>query len=271
MENNNKNIEIRLIYIIMFVALVTVGAVKVVKTYNNYKIGMIEKSCIGAINSSEEIQVLNIAKRENGSITTRSQNITRGSREEELVKIETNIVNEEFADSTDMEVEENAPAPVEEQVIEPSISISDVKISKSMDLTQRTGLSRKDFIDLISGLKVDTSGFFEENAGLIYDLCEEYSLNEIFFCGLISAESAWNIAQNHRNTHNYISLMSNGKLKYFPSVEAGLREAARVLHVNYLTPGGKFYHGKTLKGVQTKFCPNSGWIDLVYGRMKQII
>jgi len=41
---------------------------------------------------------------------------------------------------------------------------------------------------------------------------------------------------------------------------------------NYLTEGGKFYHGKTLYGVKTKFCPvSSTWVELVYGRMQQIM
>ena len=152
-----------------------------------------------------------------------------------------------------------------------TISISQVKISKSMNLTKRTGLSRKDFIKLMSGVRADTSGFFEKNAGKIYDLCEKYSINEIFFCGLISAESGWNIASNHRRTHNYISLMRNGKLISYGSVNEGLEVAAQKLHYNYLTPGGKFYHGKTLAGVKTCFCPSSSWVGLVYGRMQQIL
>lgn len=152
------------------------------------------------------------------------------------------------------------------------ISINQVKISKTMDLTKRTGLSRKDFIKLMSTVKADTSGFFRENAGTIYDLCEKYSINEIFFCGLISAESGWNIASNHRRTYNYISLMSKGKLIRFSSVKNGLEVAAQKLHNNYLTPGGRFYHGKTLAGVKTNFCPaSSTWVSLVYGRMQQII
>ena len=152
-----------------------------------------------------------------------------------------------------------------------TVSISQVKISRNMNLTKRTGLSRKDFIKLMSGVKADTSGFFEKNAGKIYDLCEKYSINEIFFCGLISAESGWNIASNHRRTHNYISLMRNGKLISYGSVNEGLEVAAQKLHYNYLTPGGKFYHGKTLAGVKTCFCPSSSWVGLVYGRMKQIV
>lgn len=173
------------------------------------------------------------------------------------------VVEEE---TTEQVVEETVPT-------EPATTpIEEVTISKDMDLTVRTGLSRDDFILLISGVKEDTSNFFEENAGLIFDVCEKYQINEIFFCGLISAESGWNIAQNHRNTHNYISLMSyNGLIKY-ASVEEGIEEAAKVLHNNYLTPGGKFYYGKTLSAVKTKFCPaSSTWVNLVYQRMSQIL
>ncbi len=60
-----------------------------------------------------------------------------------------------------------------------------------MDLTVRTGLSRADFITLISGVKADTSGFFEENAGTIYDLCEEYSLNELEYKRVSNGNFLW--------------------------------------------------------------------------------
>lgn len=150
--------------------------------------------------------------------------------------------------------------------------IEEVTISKDMDLTVRTGLSREDFITLISGVEEDKKGFFEENAGLIYDICEEYQINEIFFCGLIAGESGWHIADNHRRTHNYISLMSSGRLIKYSSVEDGLRKAAEALHNNYLTEGGRFYYGPTLSGVKTKFCPaSSTWVNLIYGNMEKIL
>ena len=124
----------------------------------------------------------------------------------------------------------------------------------------------------MSGVEEDTTNFFEENAGLIYDICEEYQINEIFFCGLISGESGWIIADNHRRTYNYISLMSGGKLIKFSSVEDGLRKAAEALHNNYLTEGGRFYYGKTLAAVKTKFCPASTtWVNLIYGNMSRIL
>ncbi len=166
-------------------------------------------------------------------------------------------------------IHEKEPEPEPEVVTTP---IEEVTISKDMDLTVRTGLSRDDFIKLMSGVEQDTSNFFEENAGLIYDLCEKYGLNEIFFCGLISAESGWTIASNHRSTHNYISLMSGSGLIRFDSVESGLEKAAETLHNNYLYPGGKFYYGPTLAGMKTRFCPaSSTWVNLVYQRMSQIL
>ena len=137
-----------------------------------------------------------------------------------------------------------------QKIEQKNTAVKNVKISKNMDLTKRTGLSKADFKKVMKNLKADTSKFFYNNADTIYDLCAKYQINEIFFCGLISAESGWNIVSSHRSTHNYISLMSNGKLIHYSSTKQGLEVAAKKLHQNYLTPGGKFYGGKTLSGVK---------------------
>jgi hypothetical protein len=151
-------------------------------------------------------------------------------------------------------------------------SIDEIEISKDMDLTIRCGISKEDFKELMKNLETDTSGFFYENSELIYDLCDKYELNEIFFCGLIAAESGWNIASNHRSKCNYISMMSKGKMIKYASTEDGLEAAAKLLHSKYLTPGGSYYSGKKLSNVQKIFCPNSStWVGLVYGCMKQIV
>lgn len=150
-------------------------------------------------------------------------------------------------------------------------TIEQITISKNMDITQTCGVSKEDFNKLLANLKSDKTGFFETNSSIIYDLCKKYELNEIFFCGLIVAESGWNISSSHRNAHNYISMISNGKLIKYESDEEGLEAAAKLLHNQYLTEGGAFYNGKTLKGVQKVFCPNSSkWVNLVYNCMEQI-
>lgn len=149
--------------------------------------------------------------------------------------------------------------------------IEEITISKKMDLTKKCGISKEDFKKLIKGVKKDTSKFFYKNSDLIYDLCEKYEINEIFFCGLIVAESGWDIVESHRVKCNYISMMSNGTLIKYSSTKSGLEAAAKLLHKSYLTPSGAYYNGKTLSGVQKMFCPDSDWVDLVYDCMKQIV
>lgn len=152
------------------------------------------------------------------------------------------------------------------------ISISQIKISKNMDLTKRCGISKSDFKKLMKNTKKDTKKFFYKHSDIIYDLCEKYQLNEIFFCGLIAGESGWNIVQSHRETCNYISMMNDGKLIEYKTPEEGLEAAAKLLHNKYLKKSGKFYQGKTLSSIQKNFCPKSSdWVDLIYSCMEQII
>lgn len=240
---------------------------------------MISKEEISKTNVEESIETAkidtNLQEKKATSVktTSRGSSEIRNSAKSSTNKSTTEQVNQNSEQNTKKSTDSNKTAEEQENKknTTKTVSISEVKISKSMDLTKRTGLSKEDFIKLMSRVKADTSGFFEDNAEEIYDLCEKYSINEIFFCGLISAESGWNIASNHRNTHNYISLMKNGKLIKYSSISEGLEVAAKKLHYNYLTPGGKFYNGKTLAGVKKCFCPSSTWVDLVYGRMKQIV
>lgn len=216
--------------------------------------------------------------------TIQNNTILVASNNEEI--IEENIVNEEIniasrstireasteVTSRSSGIRESISEHKEEVIKQQYTKIEDVKISRNMDLTVRTGLSKEDFKTLIKNTKQDSTKFFYKNSDTIYDLCEKYQINEIFFCGLIAGESGWNIASNHRRTHNYISLMSNGKLIKFSTVEEGLEKAASKLHYNYLTPGGRFYSGKTLAGVKKRFCPaSSTWIDLIYKCMSQIV
>lgn len=163
---------------------------------------------------------------------------------------------------------------VEETTVEEEkyISIEEIKISRNMDLTVRCGISKEDFRTLLANLRPDTTGFFEQNSDIIYDLCEKYEINEIFFCGLIAAESGWKIASNHRNTNNFVSMMSRGKLIRYATPEEGLEAAAKLLHNSYLTEGGSYYYGKTLSDVQIRYCPDSStWVGLVYGCMNVIV
>lgn len=262
MKNNEKmNINI-----ILYITAIGIIFSTIFFIYNAAQTKYIES--VGAEqDETEEVQTneeVEIAKVETQEVSSRKSMNDRQSTETQTENNQT-----EQIEATNQE-QNQEPENVEPEKI--YTQIKDVKISKDMDLTVSTNLSKEDFKTVISGVKQDTSKFFYNNSELIYDLCQQYELNEIFFCGLISAESGWNIADNHRRTHNYISLMSKGNLIKYNSVEEGLEVAAKTLHNKYLTKGGVFYYGKTLSAVKTKFCPaSSTWVNLVYGRMKQII
>lgn len=208
-----------------------------------------------------------------------NENIKVAKKENE--QIEQNTINQIQVAMTEERQTNSTTRGAEERVIEEKIveepkeqyiTIEEIKISRDMDLTRRCGISKEDFKILMTNLKPDTTGFFEKNSDTIYELCKKYEINEIFFCGLIAAESGWKIASSHRNSNNYVSMMSKGKLIKYATPEEGLEAAAKLLHNKYLTEGGSYYYGKTLSAVQKRYCPNSStWVGLVYGCMNVII
>lgn len=150
------------------------------------------------------------------------------------------------------------------------IPLSEVKISFNMDVSKPTGLSREDFIELVSKMRYDRTGILEANAGVIWDCCQKYNVNEIFVLGICGIESAWCSAPQHQRTHNYASLMSKGKLIPYASDAAGFEALIKLLGQNYLTPGKGVYHGKTITGVGTSYCNTTTWPPKVYKCMQQV-
>lgn len=212
-------------------------------------------------NTQEEIIVGDVSYQRNVELTTRSSEGRTNTQE--------NKTNENTVEEQTTEIIQ------QEEIEQPKTnykSIDEITISKNMDLTVRCGVSKEDFKTLMKNLRPDTTDFFYHNSDTIYDLCEKYQLNEVFFCGLIAAESGWKISSGHRSKCNYISMMSKGKLIQYGSPAEGLEAAAKLLHNKYLTPGGAYYSGKTLSAVKKRFCPSSStWVNLVYGCMKQIV
>lgn len=250
-ENNNAKLKVgQIIYTSL--AMIFLAIFVTIYSLQNSKIGLAKET---QNNETNEIEI---------AVTDNIENQNEKKDENTIREASTNLTSR-FSST----IRESVTEQAEE---EKYVSISDVSISKDMDLTVRTGLSKEDFKILIKNTKQDSTKFFYNNSDTIYNLCEKYQINEIFFCGLIAGESGWNIASNHRNTHNYISLMSNGKLLRFSTVEEGLEKAASTLHNKYLSPSGRFYSGKTLAGVKKKFCPaSSTWINLIYKCMSQIV
>lgn len=242
------------------------SALKIKQLISVFVIIMTLGTCIGLFKTNEgESQIAKFEVKKE-----LEKELEKTEEKVEIAKTTNNERNVKVTSRSEVDrtAKENKPA----QAVVKYVKIEEIEISRDMDLSKRTGVSKEDFNKLMQNLKVDTSGFFKRNSNKIYDLCEQYEINEIFFCGLIAAESGWNISSNHKTSNNYISMMSNGKLIKYASESEGLEAAAKLLHNRYLTPGGSCYCGKTLSGVQKRFCPNSStWVGLVFGCMKQVI
>jgi beta-N-acetylglucosaminidase len=88
--------------------------------------------------------------------------------------------------------------PDEYEELKQYIKIEDVRISFDMDVSKPTGLSKEDFVTLVTNMKYDKTGILEKNAGVIWECCQKYNVNEIFVLGICGIESAWCSAPQHQ-------------------------------------------------------------------------
>lgn len=203
----------------------------------------------------------------------------RGKRQATVEKL--NVETVTTSATTEMAEVDDESETIETEVVEeaePEIlykSIEEVKISRDMDLTQTTGLSKKDFCKLLANFEYDYAGLYERHAGLIWDLSQEYQVNEIFICGVFALESLYGSNEKHIDNHNYGSIMNQGELVRYASDEEGIEANFKLFANCYLTPEGKYYKGVTLDSIGDTYCPPTpecpSWADKVYCCMQYFL
>lgn len=149
--------------------------------------------------------------------------------------------------------------------------IGDV-IWDSTDVTKISNLTSSQLVGILNAHGGNAKNFVPHAAGLI-TAEQKYHVNVFFLLGVEALESGWvtsNISRNCNNLggvcessahpSNGCGSNSNCRFAYFPSVSQFVDYHAKMLQVNYLTPGGDFYHGKTPSAVVTDYCPGcSSW------------
>lgn len=273
---NNKKIVITMIItisVLLFLSLVIgilyfagVDITKIGKSKENGQYKEVELATVDLtadnITIEEQITEQNIQKIQNIDLARTNINPTIANY---IESSRTNVIRRDLYVDLEERIEQ---ADYEE--LKSYIPVSEVKISFNMDVSKPTGLSRDDFIELVSKMRYDRTGILEANAGVIWDCCQKYNVNEIFVLGICGIESAWCSAPQHQRTHNYASLMSKGKLIPYASDAEGFEALIKLLGQNYLTPGRGVYHGKTITGVGTSYCNTTTWPPKVYKCMQQV-
>lgn len=273
---NNKKIVITMIItisVLLFLSLVIgilyfagVDITKIGKSKENGQYKEVELATVDLtadnITIEEQITEQNIQKIQNIDLARTNINPTIANY---IESSRSNVIRRDLYVDLEERIEQ---ADYEELKL--YIPVSEVKISFNMDVSKPTGLSRDDFIELVSKMRYDRTGILEANAGVIWDCCQKYNVNEIFVLGICGIESAWCSAPQHQRTHNYASLMSKGKLIPYASDAEGFEALIKLLGQNYLTPGRGVYHGKTITGVGTSYCNTTTWPPKVYKCMQQV-
>ena len=269
---NNKKLVITMVSTICILLVITT----VIQILNIANIDIINAIKIGKSSNVPEISV--ISEDEN-SITIAEKRLVGKEVDTEEIKNYLDSSNDRLTSVlvSRSNIDRSVYVNLEEQVVQEDyeelktyIPIEQVKISFDMDVSKPTGLSREDFIALVNRMKVDRTGILKANAGVIWDCCQRYSVNEIFILGICGIESAWCSAGQHQRTHNYASLMSGGKLIPYSSDAEGFEAMIKLLGQRYLRPGGGLYHGSTITGVGTSYCNRTTWPPKVYKCMQQV-
>ena len=161
-----------------------------------------------------------------------------------------------------------------------------ISLKFDMKLNKPSGLTRNDFVKVLSGNPEDTEKIFEQNAGLFYDLEKKYNVNGIFLASMGIHESNWgksNIAKQKKNLFGYGSYDSSAfESSYtFESYQYGIELVAKVLSKYYLNePGtiiydgetavGSYYNGPTVSGVNTRYASDPNWANKVFTMMEKL-
>lgn len=142
----------------------------------------------------------------------------------------------------------------------------------SGNVTRISNLTSQQLIAILNSHGGNAKNFIPYASGLIAAE-NKYSVNVFFLIGVEALESGWitskiskncnnlgGVCQSNAHPSNGCGSNSNCKFAYFNSVNDFIDYHASMLHKNYLTPGGSYFHGTSPSAVVTNYCPGcSSW------------
>lgn len=171
---------------------------------------------------------------------------------------------------------------IEDEQEEPS-GVS-TTITKNIKLNQPSGLTLNEFKKVLSGNSQDKDKIIENNAEYFYYAEKQYGVNGIFIASVAVHESNWgtsSIAKQKKNLFGYGAYDRDpaGSAYNFTDYSECIDLLGRVFAKYYVNPpgtaiydnqkaSGKYYHGATLEGVNTKYATDKNWANAVFKWMQ---
>jgi beta-N-acetylglucosaminidase len=93
---------------------------------------------------------------------------------------------------------------------------------------------------------------------------QNYHVSARYFVAHAILESAWGSSAIAHDKHNLFGFNANDSNPYgnattFPSFDACIQFVAHFVDSHYLTPGGAYYHGPTLRGMNVQYATDPNW------------
>jgi len=95
-----------------------------------------------------------------------------------------------------------------------------------------------------------------------------YHVSARYFVAHAILESAWGTSAIAQDKHNLFGFGADDRNPYgdamsFPTFDACIQYVAQFIEVNYLTVGGAFYHGPTLRGMNVDYASDPNWAEKI--------
>jgi beta-N-acetylglucosaminidase len=126
------------------------------------------------------------------------------------------------------------------------------------NLTLPSGLSANEINQFLSGTAMAGLG------GAFISAEQQYHVSARYFVAHAILESAWGSSQLAQGKHNLFGYGADDANPYgdavtFSSFADCINFVAHQVSVYYLTPGGAFYHGPTLRGMNVDYASDPSW------------
>lgn len=139
------------------------------------------------------------------------------------------------------------------------------------DVTKISNLTSSQLIAILNNTpKYKKAKNFIPYASALIAAEHKYSVNVLFLVGIQAVESGWVTSAISKNCNNLGGVRESkahpsngcgrnkgGGFAYFNTVNEFIDYQASLLHNSYLTPGAKYYYGKSIEAVSTKYCSGS--------------
>ena len=95
-----------------------------------------------------------------------------------------------------------------------------------------------------------------------------YHVSARYFVAHAILESGWGTSAIAQYKHNLVGFGANDANPYgdamsFTSFDACIQYVAQFIDANYLTAGGRFYHGPTLRGMNVDYASDPNWAEKI--------